>query len=292
MDNNKYYLDGVNYVKKGDNRSKRGFFWYIGFDTDHLNDSLELYEKAINRFKLCNCFKQAAETCVKKAKIHQLQSESECVASCYKQASHFYLRCSSFTEQKDCLIQASYWYVLSGKMEKAAELELELAKYYQKLKNYTEAVNHCKQSLDFCDQYSHKSSYLEISKLLAQLLAYNKQYHQAITILEQLLDNFSDDKLLRWTNSDLFWQLSLRLPLSTSSLSSTLSYISDLQDKFPHISLPSHLSYFLHLLQSSPSPSISSSLFITFKLDEWSLEMLSRLSSSLPSSLIEEPDLT
>ncbi|CRH00579.1 SNAP protein (soluble N-ethylmaleimide-sensitive factor attachment protein), putative [Plasmodium relictum] len=190
--------------KKAEQLKKKGFFASF-FGNDNIDEIINCYNMAANKYKLSHKWKEACNCILKNANLHKKNNETSYCANAYLEAGNIAKKYDKIEAIK-YIEEAVNLYAALGRFSNCGKCEKNVAEIYEDLCDYVNASKYYKKAAYYfeMDEYS-KSVYTQCIVKYAELNSqYNHEYEEAISIFEKEAEKALKSTLLQYGARDYY----------------------------------------------------------------------------------------
>ncbi|CAH8513068.1 unnamed protein product [Schistosoma rodhaini] len=184
-------------IAEAQKKNKKGFFSF-GLGSDKTDETISLYEKAGNCFKMAHNWTEAGNAFLEAANLSLSQKSKHDAATHYVNAS-LVLKKDDPKKSIQCLTKAIEIYTEMGRFTIAAKHHMTIAEIYEKdLVDIEQAIRHYEQAADYYKGEESNSSAMKCQLAVAQLACQLGQCDKAANLFEEAGKASMENNLLKY----------------------------------------------------------------------------------------------
>lgn len=190
--------------------SSKGFLSsLLGSGGNKVDEAIDLYLQAANKFKMAKKWSAAGNAFAEAASLHQKNANKLDAATNFVESGNCYKK-SDPNMSVESLLKAIEIYTDMGKFTMAAKHHQTIAETYEtEVADMEKAIQHYEQAADYFRGEENNSSANKCQLKVAMFAAQMENYKKAITIYEQVADNALSSSLLKYSAKEYFFRASL-----------------------------------------------------------------------------------
>jgi len=273
---------------------------WVYISGDKWEDSLAMFEKAANLYKMSKQWEEAGQCFIKSVTCHYKLGSKYEAATAYQNAANCF-RKDNKTEAINAMQSAISIFTEIGRFSTAAKLEKELAELCEEEENFEAAIQHYQTAADYFEGENQKSSANQCIVKIAHLNATIGNYDDAIEQFEKAANNSVEDRLLKWGAKEFLFKAAVsrlaRMTDAEDQISEVQSKIEDYKDLDVHFGTSYECKLLDGIVQAFEKKSVTDfkkalrEYDNVQKLDAWKTPMFLKVLSVLEGS-IKDVDLT
>jgi len=189
--------------------SSKGFFGQMFGGSSKIDEGLELYLQAANKFKMAKKWGAAGHAFTEIASLHFKSGNRLDAATNYVEAGNCYKKTDP-NESVNSLLKAIEIYTDMGKFTMAAKHHQSIADIYEtEVADMEKAIQHYEQASDFFKGEENNSSSNKCLLKVAMFAAQMEKYPKAIQIYEQVASSSLESSLLKYSAKEYMFRAAL-----------------------------------------------------------------------------------
>lgn len=189
--------------------SSKGFFGSMFGGSSKVDEGLELYLQAANKFKMAKKWGAAGHAFTEIASLHFKAGSRLDAATNYVEAGNCYKKTDP-NEAVNSLLKAIEIYTDMGKFTMAAKHHQSIADIYEtEVADMEKAIQHYEQASDYFKGEENNSSSNKCLLKVAMFAAQMEKYDKAIQIYEQVASSSLESSLLKYSAKEYMFRAAL-----------------------------------------------------------------------------------
>jgi len=189
--------------------SSKGFFGQMFGGSSKIDEGLELYLQAANKFKMAKKWGAAGHAFTEIASLHFKSGNRLDAATNFVEAANCYKKTDP-NEAVNSLLKAIEIYTDMGKFTMAAKHHQSIADIYEtEVADMEKAIQHYEQASDFFKGEENNSSSNKCLLKVAMFAAQMEKYPKAIQIYEQVASSSLESSLLKYSAKEYMFRAAL-----------------------------------------------------------------------------------
>lgn len=189
--------------------SSKGFFGSMFGGSSKVDEGMELYLQAANKFKMAKKWGSAGHAFTEIASLHQKAGNRLDAATNYVEAGNCYKKTDP-NEAVNSLLKAIEIYTDMGKFTMAAKHHQSIADIYEtEVADMEKAIQHYEQASDYFKGEENNSSANKCLLKVAMFAAQMEKYDKAIQIYEKVASSSLESSLLKYSAKEYMFRAAL-----------------------------------------------------------------------------------
>jgi len=189
--------------------SSKGFFGSMFGGSSKVDEGLELYLQAANKFKMAKKWGAAGHAFTEIASLHFKSGNRLDAATNYVEAGNCYKKTDP-NEAINSILKAIEIYTDMGKFTMAAKHHQSIADIYEtEVADMEKAIQHYEQASDYFKGEENNSSANKCLLKVAMFAAQMEKYDKAIQIYEQVASSSLESSLLKYSAKEYMFRAAL-----------------------------------------------------------------------------------
>ncbi|XP_045134872.1 alpha-soluble NSF attachment protein-like isoform X5 [Portunus trituberculatus] len=189
--------------------SSKGFLGSLFGGSSKVDEAMELYQQAANKFKMAKKWSAAAHAFTELASLYGKAGSRLDAATNYVEAGNCYKKTDP-NEAVNCLLKAIEIYTDMGKFVMAAKHHQSIGEIYEtEVADIEKAIQHFEQASDYFRGEENNSSSNKCLLKVAMYAAQMENYEKAIQIYEQVATSSLESSLLKYSAKEYMFRATL-----------------------------------------------------------------------------------
>ncbi|KAL7642757.1 UNVERIFIED_CONTAM: hypothetical protein RMT77_006045 [Armadillidium vulgare] len=189
--------------------SSKGFFGALFGGSSKVDEAMDLYQQAANKFKMAKKWGSAGQAFTELANLHLKAGSRLDASSNFVEAGNCYKKTDP-NEAVNSLLKAIEIYTDMGKFTMAAKHHQSIADIYEtEIADMEKAIQHYEQASDYFKGEENNSSSNKCLLKVAQFAAQMENYEKAIKIYEQVAASALESSLLKYSAKEYMFRAAL-----------------------------------------------------------------------------------
>ncbi|XP_020522507.1 alpha-soluble NSF attachment protein isoform X2 [Amborella trichopoda] len=267
-----------------------------GLFGNKYEDAADLYEKAVNSYKIAKAWEKAGSTYEKLASCHKkLESRHE-EASAYADAANCYKKINP-REAIRCLNESLEIFMGIGRLNLAAKHGKDIAELYEAEEDLNEAIRFYERSAELYETEGATSTANQMAQKVAQIAAQLEQYPKAIEEFEKVAKLSINNNLLKYSVKGILLNAGL-CQICKGDIVGITNALERYQELDPTFSGTREYKFLADLASAIDEEDVEKFTEVVkeydsmTRLDAWKTSLLLRAKNALKAKEVEEDDLT
>ncbi|XP_042210554.1 alpha-soluble NSF attachment protein-like isoform X2 [Homarus americanus] len=189
--------------------SSKGFLGSLFGGSSRVDEAMDLYQQAANKFKMAKKWSSAGHAFTELAALHGKAGSRLDAATNFVEAGNCYKKTDP-NESVNCLLKAIEIYTDMGKFTMAAKHHQSIAEIYEtEVADIEKAIQHFEQASDYFRGEENNSSANKCLLKVAMFAAQMENYEKAIQIYEQVATSSLESSLLKYSAKEYMFRAAL-----------------------------------------------------------------------------------
>ncbi|XP_076064935.1 alpha-soluble NSF attachment protein [Oratosquilla oratoria] len=189
--------------------SSKGFFGSLFGGSTKVDEAVDLYLQAANKFKMAKKWGSAGHAFTELANLHQKAGSRLDAATNFVEAGNCYKKTDP-NESVNSLLKAIEIYTDMGKFTVAAKHHQTIGEIYEsEVADIEKSIQHYEQASDYFKGEESNSSANKCMLKVAMFAAQMENYEKAITIYEQVAASSLESSLLKYSAKEYMFRSAL-----------------------------------------------------------------------------------
>jgi alpha-soluble NSF attachment protein len=196
-------------------------------------DALDLYNKAINLYKINKAWDKAADVLQRTVQCHYKLDSKYDAASAWMEAGQMWRKVPKMEDAVRCFDEASKIYLDLGKFASAAKVEKEMGDMLEEAEDFANAITHLQLAADYFDSENQKTTANSCLLRVAHMNATLGNYDAAVEQFEKSIEMAVDDKMLKFQAKEYIFKACIcRLAAITEDAETKLEEFNDKHQEY------------------------------------------------------------